>query len=91
MVARQTLLVPLRKAITTTIDVSHLYLERGHFITIATNDGHSVEVICKADGSLQVCVDDETLEAGVHRFEDIYGPDPFKVDSAEDDATKKGA
>lgn len=68
---------PMKKSTSIEVDISYLHLEPGHFITI--NSGkYSVEVICRDDGTLQVCVDDETLEAGIHRFEDIYGPDPFK-------------
>lgn len=78
MTARQTLLVPMKKQVTTTMDVSHLYLERGHFITVATDGNGCVEIVRKQDGTLQICIDDATLEAGIHRFEDIYGSDPFK-------------
>jgi hypothetical protein len=68
---------PMEKSYCGTVDVSSLYLKPGYYVHIQAGE-HAVEVVYKDDGTLQVCIDDETLAAGVHRFEDIYGPDPFK-------------
>lgn len=64
---------PLRKEVTTTVDVSYLPLKKGQYVTIVIDGGRSVEIVCKEDGTLQVCLDDVTFETGVHRFKDIYG------------------
>ncbi len=71
---------PMKKTVTTKVNVSRLYIEPGFFITI-TFGSYSVEVICKDDGTLQVCADDETLKSGIHRYKEIYGPDPFKEEA----------
>lgn len=73
-----TLYHPQTRQVATTINVSWIILERGCFVSITTEEGHCVEICCREDGTFQVCIDDATLDAGVFRFEDIYGPDPFK-------------
>jgi len=70
-------MLPMQKIVTIEVDVSYLFIEPGYFITV-TSGSRSVEIICKDDGTFQVCVDDETLKSGIHRYEEIYGPDPFK-------------
>jgi len=67
----------MEKSFSGKVDVSSLYLKPGYYVHIQAGE-HAVEAVCNEDGTLQVCVDDETLAAGVHRFEDIYGPDPFR-------------
>lgn len=71
---------PMKKQVTTSVDVSYLFLEAGHFITVVSNK-YSVEIVCKENGTFQVCTDDETFESGIHQYEDIYGPDPFKEEA----------
>jgi len=47
---------------------------------MVVSGARSVEIVCKDDGTFQVCADDETLKS-VHRYEEIYGPDPFKEET----------
>ena len=68
---------PMKKQFSTEIDVSALFLEPGRFIHVQAGE-HSVEIVHKEDGMLQVCADAETLASGIHSFEDVYGPDPFR-------------
>jgi len=70
------------KRVTIEVDISHLSIEPGYFIVVASGP-HSVEIVCKDDGTFQVCVDDETLKSGIHRYKEIYGPDPFKEEKGE--------
>lgn len=74
---------PMKRAFSTEVDVSFLCLEPGHYVHIHAGE-HSVEIVHKEDGTLQVCADGETLASGIHSFEHIYGPDPFKDEKVEE-------
>lgn len=62
---------PMKKTIATEVNVSYLPIKAGHFITVISGP-YSVEIVCKNDGTFQVCVDDETLKSGIHRYKEIY-------------------